>query len=167
MVSATFSGTTFFRSDPHVVGNGDLVGLWPDLGLGHLEKFRAKNRKIQFPGARALLEKKFVRPKHLSPTLRNVFTFCNLVDRTRTGGKSQNTSFLGPLWLGQPLALREIISRKTDCREYTGTCPNSDVTPSQVQLVLRWATTWKHQVKIVQNQFLWPKSTKTSFFNQN
>ena len=52
--SATFLGTTFFRSDPHAVGNGDLVGFWPVLGLGHLQRFRARaeNRKTQFPGAR-------------------------------------------------------------------------------------------------------------------
>ena len=52
--SATFSGTIFSRSDPHVVGNGDLLGLWPILGRGHLEKLRARaeNRKTQFPRAR-------------------------------------------------------------------------------------------------------------------
>ena len=44
----------FFRSDPHVVENGDLLGFWPVLGRGHLEKFRARaeNRKTQFPSAR-------------------------------------------------------------------------------------------------------------------
>ena len=52
--STNFLVTTFFRSDPHVVGNGDLVGFWPVLGVGHLEKFwaRTKNRETQSPDAR-------------------------------------------------------------------------------------------------------------------
>ena len=52
--SATFSVTSSFWSDPHVVRNGDLVGFWPVLGRGYLDKFRAwtENRKTQFPGAR-------------------------------------------------------------------------------------------------------------------
>ena len=34
--SATVLGTTFFGgSDPHVVGNVDLLGFWPILGRGH------------------------------------------------------------------------------------------------------------------------------------
>ena len=53
--SATFWGTTFFSVGPPPVGNGDLVVCWPVLGLGHVEKLRARaeNIKTQFPGARA------------------------------------------------------------------------------------------------------------------
>ena len=54
-VFRNFLGYSFFsRSDPHVVGNGDLVGVWPVLGLGHLEKSQAQseNRKTQCPSAR-------------------------------------------------------------------------------------------------------------------
>ena len=44
-VFRNFLGYSFFsRSDPHVVGNGDLVGVWPVLGLGH-SKFQSPGRK--------------------------------------------------------------------------------------------------------------------------
>ena len=60
--SATVSGTTFCVVGPPPVENGDLVGCWPVLGLGHLEKFWAwaKNRKTQFPGARGTFGEKNV-----------------------------------------------------------------------------------------------------------
>ena len=52
--STTFSGPTFLLVGPPPVGNGGLVVFRPVLGLGHLEKFRAraKNIKTQFPEAR-------------------------------------------------------------------------------------------------------------------
>ena len=90
-----------------MAAKGDLLGFWPVSGRGHLEKFRArvKNGKRDFPDLGALLGEKFVHPKSFSQNLRNFFTFCVLVDRTPRGGKSQNTGFLGPFGLGQPLAL--------------------------------------------------------------
>ena len=113
-VSATFSGTKKNRSDPQVVGNGDVLGFWHVLGRGHFKKFRAgaENRKTQFPGAEGTFGVK-VRPlqKNL-PELRSFFTFCVLAERTPTGRKSKNTGFLGPFGLGQPLALGEIPGRK-------------------------------------------------------
>ena len=62
MVYRTFLGDNFFSVGPPPVGNGDLVGFWPVLGLGHLEKFWAwaKNRKTQFPGARGTFGEKNV-----------------------------------------------------------------------------------------------------------
>ena len=47
-------GNNFFVVGPPPVGNSDLVGFGPILGRRYLEKFRyrAKNRKTQFPGAR-------------------------------------------------------------------------------------------------------------------
>ena len=81
--STTFLGTNFFQSDPHMVGNGDLVGFRPVL----------------------------VRPTSFSPKLHNLFTVCVLANRTPRGGKSRNIGILGPVGLGQPLALREIPGR--------------------------------------------------------
>ena len=49
------------------------------------------------------MDQKSIRPKNFSPALGNIFTFCVFADRTPRGGKSQNTGFLGPLGLGQPL----------------------------------------------------------------
>ena len=62
--SATFSGTSFF-----LVGNGDSLGLWPVLGRGHIEKFRARavNGKAQFPGARGTFRGK-VSPRNCAAT---------------------------------------------------------------------------------------------------
>ena len=94
--AASFSGTTFFWSDPQVVAKGDLLGVWPVLGRQHLENFRAqvKNRKTRFPGARGTFGGKSVRPKSFSPKLRNLFTCCVFADRTPRGGKSPNTGFV-------------------------------------------------------------------------
>ena len=62
--------------------------------------------------AGALLGEKSVRPKSFSQKVRNFFTCCVLADQTPRGGKSQNTGFLGPFWLGQLLALGEIPGQK-------------------------------------------------------
>ena len=74
-----------------MAGNGDLVGVWPVLGLGHLEKFRAwaENRKTQYPGARGPEPEKKV-PTLSGMVVRNFLTIYGLTDRTPTGGKSQN-----------------------------------------------------------------------------
>ena len=91
-----FLGNDFFSGGPPPVGNGVLVGVWPILGLGHLEKFQAqaKNRKTQFLGARGpkIEEKKLPRyPGWLSATFLHVYV---LPDRTPSGGKSQNTEIV-------------------------------------------------------------------------
>ena len=114
MVFPNFLGNNFFSVGPPTVGNGDLVVFWPVLGRRHLEKFWdwAKNRKTRFPGARG---PKFEKKKVITLSgmvVRNFFTFCVLTHRTPRGEKSQNTGFLGPFGLGQPLALREIPGRK-------------------------------------------------------
>ena len=64
-----------FRSDPHVVGNNDLLGFWPVLGRGHLEKFRARaeNRKTQFPGAKGTFGRENPSAPDVSP--KNCATF--------------------------------------------------------------------------------------------
>ena len=113
----------------------------------------------------ALLGKKSVRPKIFSPKLRNLFTFYVLADRIPSAGKSQNTGGLGHFGLGQPLALTEIMGETTDYQESTQTRPIADVKPAQAQVVLRWATTWEHWVKVDQNQFFQSKLTQTSFFS--
>ena len=64
------------------------------------------------------MRKKICPPQNFSPKLRIFFTFCDLVNRTPTGRKSQNTGFLGPFGLGQPLALEEIPGRKQKTRNF-------------------------------------------------
>ena len=94
---------------PPPVGNGDLVGVWPVFGLGHLEKFRARaeNRKAQFSGARGpKTEKKNTTLSGM--VVRNFLTFYVLTDRTPRGGKNAKYKNFGPFGLGRPLALIEI-----------------------------------------------------------
>ena len=95
MVFRNFLGNNFFfRSDPQVVAKGDLLGFWPILGRGHLEKFRAraKNRKTQFPGARGTFGGK------------NVATLAGMVFRNsffRSDPHRLNTViwwYFGPFW---------------------------------------------------------------------
>ena len=69
----------------------------------HLEKFRARNRKCNFPELGPVLAKTSVRHKSFSPKWRNIFTCCVFPDRTPRGGKSQHTGFLGLFGPGQPL----------------------------------------------------------------
>ena len=101
---------------PQVVAKGDLLGVWPVLGRGHLEKFQAQveNGKTQFPGARGTFGDKIQLPQKFLPKLSNFFTFFVLADPTPRGVKSQNTGFLGPFGLEQPLALREILGQKRE-----------------------------------------------------
>ena len=114
MVFYNFLGDKlFFGRNPKVVAKGDLLVFGPVLGRGP----GSKTEKHNFPELWALLGKKPVRPKSFSPKLRIFFTFCVLADqpdRTPRGGKSQNTGFLGPFGLGQPLALREIPDQKQE-----------------------------------------------------
>ena len=111
----------FFQSDPHVVGNDDLVGFWPALGLGHLEKFRARaeNRKTQFPAAPKRKKKLPRCPGWLSATF---FTFYVLTNRTPTGRKSQNMGSLGHFGPGRPLALRGIPGPDRKRKNTTSRC---------------------------------------------
>ena len=110
MVFRNFLGNKFFfRSDPHVVGNGDLLGFWPVLGRGHSEKFRARaeNRKTQFPGDRGPeTEKKVTTLSGM--VVRSFLSVYVLAHRTPKGGKSRNAGILGRLGPGRPLALGEI-----------------------------------------------------------
>ena len=70
-----------------------------------------QNRKNTIPGARGPeIEKKVTTLSGM--VVCNFFKVCVLTDRTPRGGKSQNTGFLGPFGLGQPLALGEIPGRK-------------------------------------------------------
>ena len=78
---------------------------WPRAALGNERNSGPKMGKRNFP---ELGEGKSVRPNSFSQKLRNFLTLCVLADRPPRGGKSQNTGFLGPVGLGQPLALREI-----------------------------------------------------------
>ena len=92
--------------------------FWPRAAPWHLEKFRAENRKTRFPGARSPFGKKTRTPKSFSRKLRNIFTFCVLTDRTPRGGKSQNTVFLGPFGLGQPLGTERNSGLETAKRDF-------------------------------------------------
>ena len=103
--SATFSGTFFSGRTPTVI----LVGFWPVLGLGHLEKSRAwaENMKKQFSGARGpKMEKKRATLSRM--VVRSFLRVYVLTERTPTGRKTRNKRILGHFGLGQPLALGEI-----------------------------------------------------------
>ena len=67
MAFRNFLVKNFFSVGPPAVGNSDLLGVWPVLGCGHSEKFRAQaeNRKTQFPNARDFEtgEKSYTPPK--------------------------------------------------------------------------------------------------------
>ena len=97
-------------------GESQNTGISGHFGLGRPLALRekswgwAENIKIQFPGARGTFGVKIRTPQKILPVrkVRNFFTFYVLADRTSTGGKSQNTGFLGHFGLGRPLALREI-----------------------------------------------------------
>ena len=106
-----------------MVAKGDLLGFWPVLGRGHVEKFwaRVKNRKPQFPGAKGTFEEKICPPqKKFSQKLRNFFTSCPFADRTPPRGrKLQNAGFLRPFGLEQPLALREIPGENRNTHTHT------------------------------------------------
>ena len=78
-----------------MVAKGDLLGVWPVLGRGHLEKFRArvKNGKTQFPDARGPEIKKITTLSGMG--VRNFFILYILPGRTPRGRKSRNTGILG------------------------------------------------------------------------
>ena len=105
----------FSRSDPHVVGNGDLLGVWPVLGCGHLEKFRARaeSRKTQFPGARGTFGEKICPHQSFLPKI--PLFFC-ILRFGRPDPQGQEVVKNGGFGLGQPLALGEIIGENTDCQ---------------------------------------------------
>ena len=120
MVFRNFLGIFFAPSNPHLVGNSDLLGVCPVLGCRHLEKFRARanNIKTQFPGARGTFGKKFSRPKGFSPSLRNFFALSVLADRTPTGGELQNTGVLGPFWPRTALGTERNSGPKTEKAQF-------------------------------------------------
>ena len=64
------------------------------------------------------MEKKVGRPKSFSQKARKFFTFCISIDRTPRGVKSQNTGFLGPFGLGQPLGTERNSGPKTEKRDF-------------------------------------------------
>ena len=138
----------FFRSDPRVVAKVDLLGVWPVLGHGNLEKLRtrAKNRKTQFPGARGTFGEKNRAPKSFSRKLRNFFTFCVLTDRTPRGGKSQNTVFLGPFGLGQSLGTSRNSGPKTEKHNFPELEALLGKNPSAPKVYARNCTTFLHFV---------------------
>ena len=56
-------------------GRGDLLGLGPVLGRGHVEKFRArvKNRKTRLPGARGTFGGEIRPPQKFLPEVAQLF----------------------------------------------------------------------------------------------
>ena len=79
-----------------MVAKGDLLGFWPVLGRGHLEKFRAqvKNGKSQFPDARGPEIKKKVTTLS-GMVVRKFFKFCVSTDQGREIAKY---GFSRPFW---------------------------------------------------------------------
>ena len=75
IIFRNFLGNNFFRSDPQGVAKGYLLGVWPVLGRGHLEKFwaRVKNGKTQFPGARGTFGEKIRQPQKFLPKIAHFF----------------------------------------------------------------------------------------------
>ena len=88
-------------------GKSQNTGFLGHFGLGQpLGTYRnsgPKTEKCNILELGAFLEKKSVRPKSFSQKLRNFFAFCVFAVWTPRGGKSQNTGFLGPFGLAQPL----------------------------------------------------------------
>ena len=97
--------------------------------------------EIQDPGekqkntARGTFRKKSVCPKSFSLKLRNFSTLCVFANRTPRGGKSQNTGFLGPFGLGQPLGRAE--NGKTQFAGARGTFGKKSVRPKSFSPKLR------------------------------
>ena len=91
----------FFRSDPQVAAKGDLLGFWPVLGRGHLEKFRArvKNGKTRFPGARGTFGGKNRPPHKFLGKIAHLFYILRFDRPGPRGGKSQNTGDLVVFWV--------------------------------------------------------------------
>ena len=178
MVSRNFLGNFFSPVGTPPIGNGDLLGFWLVLGPGHLEKFRAraKNRKMLFPGARGTFEEKICLPQKFLPEIAQLF-YVLCFGRPEGRDIAKYWLFGATLAQDSPWHLENFWAKK----QTTGNTPDrvrfSEVKPGQVQLVLRWATTWEHWgqnrpkpvflAKIDQNQFFWPKSTKTTFFGQS
>ena len=79
MVFRNFIGNDLFSGRTPPVGNGDLVVVWPVLGLWHLEKSCVwagsgrKTEKHNFPVLGALLGGQSGRPKSLSPEMSQLF----------------------------------------------------------------------------------------------
>ena len=84
--------------------------LGPRAALGTSEKFRAGNRKMQFPGARGTFEEKIRPPQKFLPVIAQLFYIL--------GEKSKNTGFLGPFGLGQPLGTKRNSGPKTEKRDF-------------------------------------------------
>ena len=84
----------------------------PRAALGTQRNSGPKTEYRDFLELGGLVGKNYFCPKSFSQKLRNFFTFCVLAERTPTAGKSQNTGFVGPFGLGQPLALGDIPGGK-------------------------------------------------------
>ena len=106
--SATFSGTTFFRSDPH---RSEKVISWYfgpfwAAGTRRISGIGPKTAKHNFPVLG--VSKRKTKVTTLSGTVvRNVLASYILTDQTPTGGKTRNTRIFGHFGLGRPLALEE------------------------------------------------------------
>ena len=177
MVSRNFLGNFFSPVGTPPIGNGDLLGFWLVLGPGHLEKFRAraKNRKMLFPGARGTFEEKICLPQKFLPEIAQLF-YVLCFGRPEGRDIAKYWLFGATLAQDSPWHLENFWAKK----QTTGNTPDrvrfSEVKPGQVQLVLRWATTWEHWgqnrpkpvflAKIDKNHFFRPKSIKTSFSSQ-
>ena len=106
----------FFRSDPHVVGNGGLVGFWPVLGRRHLEKFRARaeNSKTQFPGAGGTFGGELCPPKKFLPEIAQLF-YCLCFGRLDPHGwEIAKYWFFRPFWPRAALGTSRNSGPKTE-----------------------------------------------------
>ena len=99
MVFRNFLGINFFSIGPPAVGNGDLVVFWPVSGLGHFEKLRAraKDTKMQFPGARGTFGEKIWPPQKFLPEIAQLFYVFRFARPDPQGRESRNTGVLAIL----------------------------------------------------------------------
>ena len=93
-----FRKQLFFGSD--VIGNGDLLGFWPVLGRGHVEKFkaRAKNRKTQFPGGRGTFGEQIRPPQRFLPEIAQLFYILHFGRPDPQGRKIAKYGVSRPFW---------------------------------------------------------------------
>ena len=86
--------------DPQVVARGDLLGFWPFLGGGHLEKFRArfKNRNARFPGAKGTFGGRIRPPQKFLPKIAQLFYILRFGRADPQGREIAKYGFSGPFW---------------------------------------------------------------------
>ena len=92
------------------------TGFFGPFGLGscHLEKFRAENRKMQFPGARGTFGGKIRPPQKFLPEIAQLFYILRFRRPDPQGRETAEYCFFRPLWPRQPLGTERDSGPKTE-----------------------------------------------------